>query len=283
MLDSVFFLFLVLLFSMDLLLYLQKKFGVTRREFFDMIKNQAVLINNATVKDSKATIAVGDTLLIKLENGDVFEQTIKQLPRTIPTIVLYYKPKGLVVSKDDPHNKTIFTQLPASRKKDFYPIGRLDKDSHGLLLLTNMPELVDYYENPRSKIHKVYEVVIDKQLTSHHAEKMKKGINVTESWIRITDINRFQTNNKQNDTYEQYDNLKAINVTKVSSKPQPLIRISLDEGKKRHIRRMLKALGYKVLDLKRIRVGKRVIGSLKPWSYKIERIKTHHHNHRKIR
>ncbi len=89
-------------------------------------------------------------------------------------IVLFNKPKGYAVSKEDKHNKTIYELLPASRKKDFYYIGRLDKDSHGLLLLTNDPALVDYYEKPENDIHKIYEVQIDKPIKSNHIQQAKR-------------------------------------------------------------------------------------------------------------
>ena len=67
---------------------------------------------------------------------------------------MFYKPKGFVVSNSDQHNKTIYEMLPDRYQKGYYYIGRLDKDSHGLLLLTNEPVLVNYYENPKSKIEK---------------------------------------------------------------------------------------------------------------------------------
>lgn len=89
-------------------------------------------------------------------------------------IVLFNKPKGYTVAKEDKHNKTIYELLPASWQKDFYYIGRLDKDSHGLLLLTNDPTLVDYYEKPENNIHKIYEVQIDKPIKTQHVQKAKK-------------------------------------------------------------------------------------------------------------
>lgn len=96
-------------------------------------------------------------------------------------IVLFNKPKGYAVSKADKHNKTIYDLLPASWQKDFYYIGRLDKESHGLLLLTNDPALVDYYEKPENNVYKFYEVQIDKPFKSQHIQKVKKGILVDEN------------------------------------------------------------------------------------------------------
>ena len=81
---------------------------------------------------------------------------IKQTSHIIPR----YKPKGYVVSKSDPHNATIY-ELLDQQYHDRYYIGRLDKDSHGLILLTNDPTLVDQYEHPSHGHIKIYRVQID--------------------------------------------------------------------------------------------------------------------------
>ena len=102
-------------------------------------------------------------------------------------MVLFNKPKGYTVAKEDKHNKIIYELLPKSRQKDFYYIGRLDKDSHGLLLLTNNPALVDFYEKPENNIYKTYEVQIDKALKSNHILKAKKGVYADESGMPVRD------------------------------------------------------------------------------------------------
>lgn len=91
------------------------------------------------------------------------------------TIVLFNKPIGYVVSKADPHNQTIYGLLP-NELQNFYYIGRLDKDSHGLLLLTNDPKLVNEFEHPKFEIEKEYIVKIDRSLTSRDMQRMKDGI-----------------------------------------------------------------------------------------------------------
>ena len=168
---------------MKLLSYLQKKNGISRRDLMQMIQEKALQINNTLVTDINAELALGDLLTVNLPGGDAFEETIENLPQLKPMMVLFNKPKGYVVSKDDPHNHIIYELLPESWKKDFFYIGRLDKDSHGLLLLTNDTALVDHYENPRSLIRKVYEVRIDQPFSGNDRMKALKGMSVDQEGI----------------------------------------------------------------------------------------------------
>lgn len=195
---------------------------------------------------------------------------IKQFRFHRPILVLFNKPLGYVVSKEDKHNKTIYELLPPKWRQDFYYVGRLDKDSHGLLLLTNDTKLVDLYENPKNDIHKTYEVIIDQPISSHHILKMTKGMLVDQQghWIKgdtpvaeqlkkimeITKKRAGYTKVREEDEEEQkVEMLKALSVSCQTVKGKTIARIVLNEGKKRHIRRMLMGLGYKIKDLKRIK------------------------------
>ena len=158
------------------------------------------------------------------------------------TLILLNKPVGYVASKSDPHNKTIYEILPPEFK-NYYYIWRLDKDSHGLLLLTDDPALVNEYEHPKHGIEKEYVVELDMELES-------KDIQRALSWVKDED-----------------EMLRAIRITK--NKKKYHYNILLNEGKKRHLRRMFKTIGYRVMDLERIREGEYVIGDLKPGEWKI--------------
>jgi pseudouridine synthase len=111
----------------------------------------------------------------------------------------------------------------------------LDKDSHGLLLLTNDPKLVNEFEHPKFEIEKEYMVTVDIPVNSRDVQKMKEGIE------------------------DEGETLKVARVVGRGTR----FDIILNEGKKRHIRRMFRALGYKVLDLQRIREGNYELGKLK--------------------
>lgn len=131
-------------------------------------------INTTKITGFHDELQIGDTIQIVLPDAQVWEETIEAFPTSHPKIILFHKPRGYVVSKDDPHNKTIYDILPERWLSEYRYIGRLDKDSTGLLLLTNDSQLVHYYESPQTNIHKIYEVQIDKALRSKDKIKMKK-------------------------------------------------------------------------------------------------------------
>jgi 23S rRNA pseudouridine2605 synthase len=228
-----------------------------------MLDEQVLFVNNEQVTSFDQQIQLQDTIKIVLPDGKPREEKVQKVTFQPPKIILFHKPKGYVVSKEDPHNKTIYELLPKSRIKDFWYIGRLDKDSTGLLLLTNDSRLVDEYENPRNNVYKVYHITIDKPLRTKDKIKASKGVEVTEKGYLPDDDPGMPT-----------ELLKCVTISySKTTKEQHELIITLNEGKKRHIRRLLKALGYKVYKLHRLKVGKRHIGNLKPGKYRLEKIK----------
>jgi pseudouridine synthase len=119
----------------------------------------------------------------------------------------------------------------------------LDKNSHGLLLLTDDPALVNEYEHPKHGIEKEYIVELDMELEHKDIQRALSGVK------------------------DEDEMLRAIKITK--NKKKYHYNILLNEGKKRHLRRMFRAIGYRVMDLERIREGEYVIGTLKPGEWKI--------------
>jgi len=185
-----------------------------------------------------------------------------------PVIVTFNKPVGYVVSKDDKFNKTIYELLPKSWKKDFYYIWRLDKDSNWLLLLTNVPELVNEIEHPSRNIFKIYEVEIDKPIRTQHRDKFKK-------WCLITEDGEYiQNPNEERWRWKKFDFLQVYDISyHKDSRWRYFVRILLTYGKKRHIRRLLKAFWYRVKKLTRVKFGKYELWNLKPGQYRIHAIK----------
>lgn len=251
---------------LSLFVYLQRTKQVTRRDFMDMIREEVMRVNNDTVTSWEQTVTIGDTIQITTNEG-VYEETIHHLPHQGATrVILFHKPSWYVVSKNDPHNKTIYDILPERRKETYWYVGRLDKDSTWLQLLTNNPRLVDYYEQPQNRIFKVYEVEINKPLKSNHAVQMKKGIWVTQEGEKTTEpLGNARTDDEL---------LSCVRVAYHGNKQaRHLLTVVLQEGKKRHIRRLLQALGYKVRRLHRVQVGKRQLGAIKPGKRRTETVK----------
>ena len=152
--------------------YLQSTHSVSRRKFTDLVDQGQIFLDGKLVESYKQDIHDDEQLKI----GKEIDEKIKMPQKESDSIVvLFNKPVGYVVSKSDPHNQTIYELLP-KEFQGFYYIGRLDKDSHGLLLLTNDPKLVNELEHPKFEIGKEYIVKIDRSLTSRDIQRMKEGI-----------------------------------------------------------------------------------------------------------
>lgn len=192
-------------------------------------------MNEKLVEAFSQEVVVGDNIRIekKIYTVGTTEQKRKE------SIILFHKPLWYVVSRSDPHNPTIFELLPAWRNQHYYPVGRLDKDSSGLLILTNTPEQVHELLHPSKKLEKVYEVII-KQPRDKHL------LAVVKQWIQVDEHGDLVSSNEG-------ELLKVIRLDAQRLDTWPtLLTITLHEWKKRHIRRLLRALGYSILSLKRI-------------------------------
>ena len=165
-------------------------------------------------------------------------------PRRTVTLMLH-KPKGYLCTKQDPQGrKTIYDLLP-DHLQDLVYVGRLDKESEGLLIMTNDGELAQKLTHPRYKVEKEYLVAVDRTYQkAEHSELLREGVELEEGIARIVRI-------------------------RVLS-PRRLL-IVLTQGYKRQIRRMLSSIDYGVKSLLRVRVGRLELGELAPSRWKILR------------
>ena len=145
----------------------------------------------------------------------------------------FYKPAGYITTQEDEKGrKTIYDIIPPELKH-LKPVGRLDKDSTGLLILTNDGELINQMTHPSIKVPKVYMVKINGKFTEEHAKEMLDGIEI------ITDTNEKKT---------AYAETLPIEISNKSS----VIQVVLYQGINRQIRKMFAKLGFEVEVLKRI-------------------------------
>ena len=145
----------------------------------------------------------------------------------------FYKPAGYITTADDEKGrKTIYDIIPPELKH-LKPVGRLDKDSTGLLIMTNDGELINAMTHPSIKVPKVYMVTINGRFTESQAKEMLEGIEI------VTDSNERKT---------AYAETLPIEVTNKSS----IIQVVLYQGINRQIRKMFAKLGFEVTVLKRI-------------------------------
>lgn len=160
------------------------------------------------------------------------------------------KPEGIICTKD---NILEFFDLPLDVRNSLAPVGRLDKDSSGLLLVTNDGRLAQRVLNPRTKRKKLYEVVVDGDFSDDAMRKLREGV-----WIR-TVIDGEERMHKT---------LPAEVSIRSKGKNQTTVHISIIEGKKRQVRLMCRTVGYKVKSLRRLAIAKLKLGMLRPGKYK---------------
>ena len=162
----------------------------------------------------------------------------------------FYKPAGYITTADDEKGrKTIYDLIP-SELKGLKPVGRLDKDSTGLIIMTNDGELINQMTHPSIKVPKIYLVQINGKLTVEDGEKMFNGIEIE------TDTGEKKT---------AYAQVLPLELTNKNS----TVQVTLHQGINRQIRKMFAKLGYEVLSLKRVQHGTITLEGLKKGQIKL--------------
>jgi 23S rRNA pseudouridine2605 synthase len=214
---------------MDILEFLQRQWK-SRRKVIDLLLAWVIKKNGTVVSYRKEAIVPWDCITIRDEET----YTVNANAPRGATIILFNKPLGYVVSKSDPHNQTIYDILPQWRSNKYYYMWRLDKDSHGLVVLTDSPALVSYFSHPRYMHEKEYTIRTSSALS---AEDIADGV----YGLAYTDP----------DTHEEMI-LQWQSCRQIWEKTYNVV---LHQGKKRHIRRLCDTLGTRAMDLQRNTFG----------------------------
>lgn len=208
--------------------YLAEKGFSTRRGADALIEKGVVFVNGKRAVIGQQ-IAPSDTVEVRT-NAPTYRY------------LLYYKPRGIITHSPAPGETDIETQLREDHGvTGVAPIGRLDKDSEGLMLLTDDGRVTDRLLNPKHAHVRVYEVTVDKALTATFLKSMENGVRI-EGYMT-----------------------KTARVAKMS---KDTFRLELTEGKKHQVRRMCAALGYQVKKLVRVAIVNLDIATLKPGQYR---------------
>ena len=206
----------------------------SRRRLADTIRQGRVQVNGEVIQDFSHPVDVEtDTVTVDGKSLSL---------RPEPTLYLMLnKPAGVLsTTKDTRGRKTIIDILPKKyRGLRLYPVGRLDKDSTGLLLLTNDGELTYQLTHPKFEHEKGYLVFIKDKLQPVEKEEMEKGLQLDNGMTYPARIREVKAHHPFN------------------------YSITIHEGRKRQVRRMFEKLGHHVLALKRVRVGGLSLGKLK--------------------
>ena len=191
----------------------------SRRKADELIESGAVIVNDKRVTELGFLVGEKDKVFI---NNKLIHPVKHQYYR-------FFKPAGYITTADDEKGrKTIYDLLPPEMFT-LKPVGRLDKDSTGLLILTNDGELINELTHPSIKVPKVYLVSIDKLVQPHELEQMANGIEIEKGKKAYADIEVLEVD-----------------------KQRTMMRITLYQGMNRQIRKMFEYFGYEVKSLKRI-------------------------------
>lgn len=192
----------------------------SRRDAVDLIKNGKVKVNSAVISEPGYKIAPSDVVVV---NGK------KIMPVRNLVYILMNKPKDyLTTTEDERGRKTVLDLIKNATKEKVYPVGRLDRNTSGVLLLTNDGDLTQKLTHPSNEIKKLYAVTLDKPLAKSHFDEILKGTPLEDGMAHV-------------DTLAYTDN---------ADKTQ--IGIEIHSGRNRIVRRIFEHYGYDVRNLDRV-------------------------------
>lgn len=201
----------------------------SRRKAIDLVKTGNVTVNNVLVSKPEFLVSEQDEIVCA---GTKISSTKKLVT------LLFFKPVGLVCSNSDELNR--FTVFDYLKEKGFeqtlFCVGRLDKDSRGLLLITNDGDFAQKMAHPKYEVIKEYFVTLNKPFAKQDLVLLKNGVLLTDGFIKPDEV--IQADKKE-------------------------LIITLHSGKNRIVRRMLASLGYEVVDLLRTKFGDYSLDGLK--------------------
>ena len=191
----------------------------SRREADELIRQGFITVNGKKVTDLGTKVTYNDEVKYK---G-------KSLSAEKKVYILMNKPKGYVTTVEDPHAEfTVLDLIGDACRERVYPVGRLDKATTGVLLLTNDGDLTGKLTHPKYKRRKIYHVFLDKKVSPDDLYRLSEGIKIDEELVA------------------------ADAVSYADSEDRTQIGIELHSGQNRVVRRMFESLGYKVKKLDRV-------------------------------
>jgi len=221
--------------------YLAQSGVASRRKADELIELGKVRVNGRTVYE------LG--IQVDPENDQITVQG-KNIKRDEEHVyIVFNKPKNVLTAMSDPMNRPtvggFFGKLPMR----IFPVGRLDWDSEGMLLLTNDGEYANKVAHPTKQIGKTYLVKVNGHMQPGHFEKLKNGVSTAVGRVRAVHVAKY----RKPEGSDKYD----------------WITITITEGRNRQIRRMFEKIGFDVIKLQRVAIGALEMGPLKRGEYRV--------------
>lgn len=203
----------------------------SRRKCEELIENKKVKVNGHTAK-------LGDKINPKKDIISVFGKRISA-SEAQPVYIMLNKPRGYVTTVSDEFGRKTVMELVKNVDSRIYPVGRLDKDSEGLLLLTNDGNLANALTHPSHSISKIYRVTVRQRVDSATLDTLQNGIEIDGRKTKPCEITIL-----------------------IQEERRTVLEFVISEGRNRQIRRMCEAVGLEVIRLKRTAVGPVRLGML---------------------
>ena len=209
--------------------YLAKSGVASRRKSDKLIQDATTYVNGQLVTDPAYNVKDND--IIKFEG-----KTLSLISESF--VILLNKPKNVITTAKDTHNrKTVLDIIPMNNR--MFPVGRLDKDTTGLVFLTNDGELANFLMHPRNRIPRIYEAEIEGKLNSLDIRRIEKGIYIGDGVFGRGEF-----------------------ISQHTKKKRSIVNLKLFEGKKREVRRIFRFLKKKLFSLRRTAYGDIKLGNL---------------------
>lgn len=204
----------------------------SRRKAEELIKQGKVFVNGKKIIELGSKASFGDEIIVE---GNLIEYEEKEY-------YLFYKPRGVVcTTKDDKGRKTVLDYFDDTNKR-IYPVGRLDYDTTGVLLLTNDGEFANLMMHPKNKIDKFYVAKVEGIVTGEEIKILKKGVIIDNKKI-----------------CPQRVKIKKIDKKSMTS----IVEITIHDGINHEVKKLMESIGHNVVKLKREAFGFLTLGNLK--------------------
>ena len=209
----------------------------SRRGAEELIRSGRVTVNGQVVQTMGLKVDPSRDLVACNGQPINFEQKI---------YVLVNKPAGYVTTLADPQGRPVVVDLVADFPQRLFPVGRLDLDTEGALLMTNDGELGNFILHPRYEVNKTYEALVVGSPTPEELRRLERGVEIDGQRTRPADIRVLDRRGQRT-----------------------LVEVVIHEGKKRQVRKMFQAINHRVIHLKRTAYGQLRLGRLAPGKYRI--------------
>lgn len=216
--------------------YIAQAGVASRRKADELIENGNVKVNGAVLREPGYDVQEGDRVAV---NGREISGAQKM------EYVLINKPLGMVTTVEDDKDRLTVMDVVKDIDARLFPVGRLDYNTSGALIMTNDGELAYRLTHPKHEVYKTYRALVSGVLSNERAARLRRGV----------DIGGFVTSPAK---------VKIIRGTQHST----LVEIAIHEGKNRQVRKMFAAVGNPVQELERVAIGDIRLGRLKPGHYR---------------